>query len=74
MSSVKIDKDIPMPQDKLGRKPKYPWMDMDVGDSFLLPGKSIHHAASLMVRWQERGGRRYSARTVPEGVRIWRIE
>ena len=33
---VKIDKHVPMPIGGGGAKPKYPWKNMKVGDSFFI--------------------------------------
>lgn len=74
-----IEKCIPIPPQ--GRSPgppsKYPWAQMEVGDSFFVPGappkgvaKQLKSAASQQAT---RHGRRYATRLVEGGVRVWRI-
>ena len=76
---IKIDKDIPIaahpPKTKVS---KYPWPDMEVGDSFFLPGiktadfSGAAHSAGL------RTGKKFSLRSVTEdgveGARCWRVK
>ena len=69
---VKIDKHVTMPPDLRGAKPKYPWKNMKVGDSFFAPLKPTsmtnqRHMAQL------RTGYKYSWRKVKGGTRVWRI-
>ena len=71
---MKIDKDIPFPPSLAGAKSSYPWKELEVGDSFftangntktLSVGCSVHGA---------RMGRKFRARKVDGGTRVWRIE
>jgi hypothetical protein len=85
-----VEKGIPIPPlvtkgnrgNKGGIPPneKYPWRQMDIGDSFFVPagdepvflvsrrmGNAIHHA-------EERYGSTFTRRTMKGGVRVWRIE
>jgi hypothetical protein len=74
---IPIDKGIPLPAlrksdpdrdwKKSGRY-KYPWTEMEVGDSFLSPKRPCLSIQSLM------DGRRYTQRKVNKGYRVWRIE
>ncbi len=69
--TFKIDKDAPLP-DRL--RDKYPWNDMDVGDSFLVP--LIHlgriRAAMGARNWRDKHVRHFMMRTTEEGIRVWR--
>lgn len=84
----KIEKDVPLPQGAGRGWRKYPFCDMEVGDSFLVPrdevklrsvgsngrlgAATIYTAASQYGR---RLGRRFTARKLPDGsVRVWRVE
>ena len=80
-----IDRDIPLPVARTAgaRKPrpsKYPFRDMQPGDSAFFPGKHSgdrHHPAYMSARnFVKRYGWRMSLRSVEEngvkGVRIWR--
>jgi len=73
MNEIKIEKGIPAPKANRGARTLYPWREMEVGDSFLIPfatdGKrrGIYSCASRL-------GIKIATRTVEGGVRIWRIE
>jgi hypothetical protein len=53
---------------------KYPFADMQVGDSFLVPRGTARIVASAAVWAAARGYGKFSCRTVEGGVRVWRIE
>jgi|TARA_R110000868_G_scaffold102492_11_gene282233 hypothetical protein len=67
----KIEKGIPVPFGK-GR---YPFYDMQVGDSFFAEGKEPHKVASAAYQFSRKKalGAKYTARTEGTGTRIWRI-
>lgn len=81
----KIESDVPMPavMGAGGRLAKYPFGNMAVGESFLIPpddegfftkpsGARMHRAQQAMGHWRAKG-MRFSARTQPDGsMRIWR--
>jgi hypothetical protein len=72
-NAITIDKGIPMPPRRHGgRHIRYPFAEMEVGDSFFHAGSasSVEAAASSYAR---HSGKRFSARYVAGGVRIWRI-
>ena len=75
MTEIKIDKNVPLP--KL-RSPlnKYPWADMQVGDSFFIPQDPATVRASLYscTKWAriKIATRRVTENGV-EGIRVWRI-
>jgi len=73
---IEIEKGIPLPEVKRGRKGnyRYPWRDMAIGDSFLAPDADIRYMAASAVGARKRLGRRFACRTVEGGVRVWRIE
>lgn len=65
---MKIEKNILMPR-------RYPFEDMEVGDSFLLPpdAKRITvQVAALRIR--KKTGRVFAIRKTSEGYRCWRVE
>lgn len=77
-----IEKNIPIPattnSGKSGRPPKYPFRNMDIGDSMLVDGKSSRTcdcpAYNSAKQLQRKTTMKFSARA--EGndkVRIWRI-
>lgn len=71
MSDMKIEKGVPMPKNK--RATKYPFAEMEVGDSFYVEpdNGSIHAAASW---YGKRNNKKFATRKEGEGRRIWRIE
>lgn len=58
-----------------GRPRIYPWLELDVGESFLVLGKSERMISRLGRRWRPR---RFRCKTIVcqgvKGVRVWRIE
>lgn len=67
-----------------GGPTKYPFAQMEVGDSFYFPAsgeskvemrRAIGRMTSNASAWSKRlPGRKFSVRTVEGGVRIWRVE
>ena len=72
---IKIDKGKPIPSHGAAVQ-KYPWDDMEIGDSFFLPGVTRNTLSSAAASAERRQGRKYSVRTLTEGcvkgVRCWR--
>lgn len=76
---INIDKGIIIPRQML-HGGKYPWRDMEIGDSFFVPGKDFSKMQSqashtgiklkkkFMVYRTNEGSRKIA------GVRIWRIK
>jgi hypothetical protein len=79
--SFTIDKNVPVPASTAGRGPVYPFTDMQVGDSFLVPvaageaatkrAAGLSRAASMNAK--KNAGRKYTVRKVEGGVRVWRL-
>jgi hypothetical protein len=72
-----IEKGVPVPEKATGgRRPKYPFENMSVGDSFFVPGKS--KMASTVASAEKRLGFKFKWAVVThkgvDGVRIWRVE
>jgi hypothetical protein len=74
MAEIKIDKGAPMPKGvRTVENYKYPWAEMEVGDSFLAP-KHLKYFKNLVSHPNKRyAPRRFTARKTPEGYRIWRV-
>lgn len=75
----KIESNLPIPESKwVGRTPKYPWKQMKVGDSFLVPttpdvcNKIVRQRLSVGAYKSSCG--KFATRIVNEGVRVWRVE
>lgn len=70
-----IEKNIPVPeQSGRGRRAKYPFSKMEVGDSVFFPGENSSSRCSIAAHaYGHRVGWKFSVRTMDGGVRIWRI-
>lgn len=71
-----IDKHIPIPSGRKGfRNRKYPFGDMEVGDSYFVEGTTeglrARYAAQAYAARNE--DYRFSYRTLMNGTRIWRV-
>lgn len=67
-----IDKNIPLPAHagKGGAMAKYPFAEMDVGDSIFSENMSIRSAAYAFAKVH---GIKFCCRAIDGGARIWRI-
>jgi hypothetical protein len=56
---------------------KYPWDQMEIGDSFFVPNKAINIFAGQACNRAKRHGGKYTCRSVVEngvaGTRVWRV-
>lgn len=69
---ITIDKNIPTPGKarRVGAPKKYPFSEMEVGDSFEYPIKSVAFAASANgIKF----GKKFTVRKTENGYRCWRI-
>jgi hypothetical protein len=81
MSNIKVDKDMPIPEppkkDKGGRKEKYPWSQMDIGDSFLFPASTKTNTAYTAARTaglKFTPNRTFIMRQIGDRFRCWRVK
>lgn len=65
-----IDKEIPF----LKGTRQFPLSKMEVGDSFFVPEGDLKRVASNAYGYGHRHGSKFSVRTVPGGVRVWRTD
>jgi hypothetical protein len=77
--TFKIEKGHPMPEFKRGAPRKYPWAQMEVGDSFFVPGnKTQSMSAVACSRAKIHPPERYICRKEVvdgvQGVRVRRVE
>lgn len=70
---IVIEKGIPMPRTTAGRPAIYLWATMEVGDSFLVSGKSAEGARKSAANAGLRLGRKFSVRKIEGGFRVWRV-
>ena len=72
----KIEKDIPLPPERRGRRARYPFASMNPGESFLVADASEQLEAIRRAAhgYGQRSGKRFMVRLVSEGVRVWCAE
>lgn len=77
--SFPIDKGIPVPthrggcSGKGGRPAVYLWLQLEVGDSFLIQGRPRISVSQDAQKQQMRHGVRFTCHAVAGGVRVWRV-
>ena len=73
-----IEKNIPVPDasaKKQKKQPKYPFLKMKVGDSFLSATDSCERISPSMALFHKKyPNKRFTCRTVEGGSRVWRIK
>jgi len=74
MEKYKIDRGIPLPQNrKRGRKASYPFADLEIGDSFLVPFANVRTMRSAAYQARIRMDKTfYCAKEGQHSVRVWR--
>ena len=76
---IKIDKNIPIPEQGIRGNPKYPFINMKIGDSFsvsLDKEPTAHNRINVATNRQHRTtDRKYTMRTLKSTneIRVWRI-
>ena len=76
----KIDKNIPIPKYGRGKRPKYPFENMEVGDSFEAGdysrdiANSLNGSAKSWCRYMNRRWKFTIRKTLDNKIRIWRIK
>lgn len=68
MINVGLDKDIPVPEPRK----RYPYKEMEVGDSFFVEGGGIQNICNQNYRTGKKLGKSFIARKEDNGVRVWR--
>ena len=77
--SIEIETGVPMPESKgVGRRLRYPLLEMEVGQSFFAPGRNAAQMSAYTGYVRRKYGKSFQARTLAEngvdGCRVWRIE
>jgi hypothetical protein len=75
LNMFEIEKNIPAPNGtgKAGARPKYPFAQMDVGDSFFVPGMKSS-ALSNATQWHaSKTGKKFTCTAEADGARCWRV-
>lgn len=71
---IKIEKGVPIPAARTNSNNCYPWREMEVGDSFVIPGMDRTAGGSRVHYANQLGIGRFTLRSFDGGVRVWRIE
>lgn len=66
-----IEKNIPIPAYKKANR--FPYMELDIGDSFLVTDVSLNSVCGSNYRVGKRLNRKFTARQEGSGVRVWRV-
>lgn len=81
MTKFEIEKGIPMPEKqkkKTGAAAKYPWEQMEVGDSFFIPNPPTQangrFTSMYAVASKRYAPKRFEQRQENGGLRIWRVK
>ncbi len=73
---IQVDKNVELPA--LDGRTKYPWAEMEVGDSFLVTGVEQRSISTTAGTRSARYGEKYVTRSVVEngekGGRVWRVK
>ena len=71
--TIKIEKGIPMPAPYVRKR--FPFDDMEVGDSFFVPDATPRSIAGSVSQARKRlPGRMFNCRRVDGGTRVWRLQ
>jgi hypothetical protein len=69
-----IQKDVPTPKHiGSGAKPKYPFPQMEVGDSFFAPGITARGLSNATQWHANKTGKKFTCATEADGARCWRV-
>ncbi len=69
-----IEKGVPLNTNRIHGNARYPWREMEVGDSFLVLERKITNFSAIANSACKRTGFKFTCRTVEGGVRVWRVK
>ena len=70
-AEIHLEAGVPLPPPRV--EYKYPFGEMDVGDSFVVPLVAYRKVMNAKARASKRLGWRFQARTEGENLRVWRV-
>lgn len=79
MSKYHIDVGIPIPPDddwaarKLVDLRDYPFDEMLVGDSFVVPHREVSRVRYAKEKYERSEGGKFVTRNMYDGIRVWRV-
>ncbi|WP_157677858.1 hypothetical protein [Burkholderia ubonensis] len=71
-----IEKGLPIPRAARGRRPRYPFAKLEIGDSFFVAGKGaalLKELSNCANYHRRHHGGNFVVRSVDGGVRAWRV-
>ena len=76
---MEIEKNIPIPATDGRGGRKYPWAEMDIGDSFFVDEcskqkKAIIGTAAISWVKYHKNDKKFTVRDYEGGIRVWRIK
>ena len=69
---LNVESSIPVPRVRMRRE--YPYKVMEVGDSFFVPDAKMQVVCNNNYRTGKLLGKKFIARRLGDGVRVWRTE
>lgn len=71
-----IENNFVIPAERLPRlrRSKYPWSELDVGQSFFVEGGALRSMGSTASHAGRRSAKKFLVRAAEGGVRVWRLE
>jgi hypothetical protein len=71
ITAIEVQSGVALPQPRVVYA--YPYGEMDVGDSFVVPLEARQKVMNANTRAWKRLGRKFVARTEGDVVRVWRV-
>lgn len=74
---ITIEKGVEMPVGGVRKRMKYPYGEMEVGDSFVVENDCSSRMVNVCGMNRKMGlklGRKFTARKQDDGIRVWRVE
>lgn len=69
-----IEKDVPAPvRERAGRPTKYPFAQMQPGDSIFMPGAKTAPMSVIAKHKAQNPGQKFATQKEEGGMRVWRI-
>ena len=75
MIDFEILENLDVQKAKKGRKPKYPFASMEVGQCAVFPGlNTTSNAAMAAYNHARKTGKKFTCVSDEEGLKVWRVE
>lgn len=71
--TIKIEKGVPLPKRRGTKRSKYPFADMEVGDSFFF-SETRERVSAAARAYGARTKKKFASRVDGDGCRIWRTK